>query len=88
MSFRRRFKSSDKNQSNNIHNICHFEENMDKLFQERNNFDASFATVLEFSQLVYFAQGIPESSDKWKSTTIQAIFQGALSMLLLLLHNT
>ena len=64
MSFRRRFKSSDKNQSNNIHNICHFEENMDKLFQKRNNFDTSFATVLEFLQLIYFAQGIPESSDK------------------------
>ena len=64
MSFRRRFKSSDKNQSNNNHNICHFEDNMDKLFQERKNLDASFATVLEFSQLVYFAQGIPEGSDK------------------------
>ena len=50
MRFRRRFKSSD--QSNNIHNICHFEEIMDKSFQERSNIDVFLAALLEFSQLV------------------------------------
>ena len=43
-----------KDQSNNIHDICHFEEIMDKLFQERSNIDASLLAVLEFSQLVCF----------------------------------
>ena len=42
----------NKDQSNNIHDICHFEEIMDKLFQERSNIDASMAALLEFSQLV------------------------------------
>ena len=44
----------NKDQSNNIHDICHFEEIMDKLFQERSNIDASMAALLEFSQLVCF----------------------------------
>ena len=41
-------------QSNNIHDIGYFEEIMDKLFQERNNIDASLEALLEFSQLVCF----------------------------------
>ena len=45
---------TNKDQSNNIYDICHFEEVMDKLFQERSNIDASLAALLEFSQLVCF----------------------------------
>ena len=37
---------ANKNQSNNIYDICHFEEVMDKLFQERRDIDASFVAVL------------------------------------------
>ena len=45
----------DKDQSSNIYDICHFEENMGKLFQEQRNIDASSAALLEFSKLVCFA---------------------------------
>ena len=43
-----------KDQSNNIHDICHFEEIKDKLFQEWSNIDASLVALLEFSQLICF----------------------------------
>ena len=45
---------TNKDQSINIHDICCFEEVMDKLFQEQSNIDASLAALLEFSQLVCF----------------------------------
>ena len=45
---------TNKDKSNNIHNISHFEKIMDKLFQEKSNIDASLATLLEFSHLVCF----------------------------------
>ena len=45
---------TNKDKSNNIHDICHFEENIDKLFQEKGNIDASLAALLEFLQLVCF----------------------------------
>ena len=45
---------TNKDQSFNIYDICHFEEIMDKLFQKRSNIDASVAALLEFSQLVCF----------------------------------
>ena len=45
---------TNKDQSNNIHNISHFEKIMDKLFQEKSNIDASLAALLEFSHLVCF----------------------------------
>ena len=38
-----------KDQSNNIHDICHFEEIMDRLFQEGSNIDASLVPLLENS---------------------------------------
>ena len=41
---------TNKDQSNNIHDICHFEENIDKLFQEKSNINASLAALLEFLQ--------------------------------------
>ena len=44
----------NKDQSINIDDICHFEEIMDKLVQERSNIGASVAALLEFSQLVCF----------------------------------
>ena len=65
-----------------------FEEILDKLFQERSNVDASLAALLELSQLVCFTYGILVSRGKSKSTKIQAIFQGALSISLFLLKNT
>ena len=43
---------TNKDQSNNIHDICHFEEIIDKLLQERSNIDDSLAALLEFSQIV------------------------------------
>ena len=43
-----------KGQWNNIHDIDHFEEIMDKLFREMSIFDASLEALLEFSQLVCF----------------------------------
>ena len=45
---------TNKDKSNNIHDICHFEENVDKLFQEKINIDASLAALLEFLKLVCF----------------------------------
>ena len=45
---------TNKDQSISIHDIFHFEEIMDKLFQEWSNIDASLASLLEFSQLVCF----------------------------------
>ena len=45
---------TNKDQSINIHYICHFEEIMNKLFQEQSNIGASLAALLEFSQLVCF----------------------------------
>ena len=78
---------ANKDQSNNIHDICHFEEIMDNLFQERSNIDAFLAALLEFSQFVCFTWGILVSSDKSKSTKIQTIFQGALSISMLLLQK-
>ena len=42
-----------KDQSINIH-ICHFEDIMDKLFQEQSNIGAFLVALLEFSQLVCF----------------------------------
>ena len=45
---------TNKDQLNNIHDICHFEEIMDKLFQEQGSIDVSLAALLEFSQLVCF----------------------------------
>ena len=41
---------TNKDKSNNIHDICHFEENIDKLFQEKSNINASLAALLEFLQ--------------------------------------
>ena len=44
---------TNKDQSINIHDICHFVEIIwAKLFQERSNIDASFAALQEFLQLV------------------------------------
>ena len=43
-----------KDQSNNIHDICHFEEIKDKLLQEWSNIDTSLVALLEFSQLICF----------------------------------
>ena len=82
---------TNKDQSNNIHDICHFEEIMDRLFQERTNIDVFLAILLEFSQLVcdVLSMEFSQVVTKSKSTSkIQAIFQGALSILLLLLQNT
>ena len=82
---------TNKDQSNNIHDICHFEEIMDRLFQERTNIDVFLAVLLEFSQLVcdVLSMEFSQVVTKSKSTSeIQAIFQGALSILLLLLQNT
>ena len=77
-----------KDESNNIH-ISYFEEIIDKVFQERSNIDASFTKLLGFLQLVCFTYGIFVSNDKSKSTkNIQAVFQGALSILSLLSPNT
>ena len=61
---------TNKDQSNNIHDIRYFEQIMDKLFQERSNIDVSLAAVLEFLQLVRvcFTNGILVSSNKPKST--------------------
>ena len=79
---------TNKDQSNNINNICYFEEIVDKLFQEKSNVDTSLAALLGFSQPVCFTDGILVSSDKSKSTNkIQIIFLVALSILLLLLQN-
>ena len=81
----------NKDQSNNIHDICHFEEIMDRLFQERTNIDVFLAVLIEFSQLVcdVLSMEFSQVVTKSKSTSkIQAIFQGALSISLLLLQNT
>ena len=43
---------TNKDQSNNIHDICHFEKIIDKLLQERSNIDDSLTALLEFSQIV------------------------------------
>ena len=40
---------TSKDQLNNIHDICHFEEIMNKLYQERSNIDVSLAALPEFS---------------------------------------
>ena len=45
---------TNKDQSNNVHDICHFEDIMDKLLQERSNIDVSLLALIEFSQLVCF----------------------------------
>ena len=45
---------TNKDKSNKIYDICHFEEITDKLFQVRSNIDASLAALLEFSQFVCF----------------------------------
>ena len=44
---------TNKDQSNNIHDICHFEKIIDKLLQERSNIDDSLTALLEFSQIVF-----------------------------------
>ena len=72
---------TNKDQSNNIHDICHFEEIRDRLFQERTNIDVFLAVLLEFSQLVcdVLSMEFSQVVTKSKSTSkIQAIFQGAL----------
>ena len=69
----------NKDQSNNIHDICHFEEIMDRLFQERTNIDVFLAVLLEFSQLVcdVLSMEFSQVVTKSKSTSkIQAIFSG------------
>ena len=58
---------ADKDQSNNINDICHFEVIIDKLFQETSNSDASFVALLEFPQLLCFTYGILVCSNKSKS---------------------
>ena len=57
---------TNKDQLNNIHDICHFEEILDKLFQERSNIDVSLVALPEFSQSVCFTYGILISSGKIK----------------------
>ena len=57
---------TNKDESNDVHNISDFEEIMDKLFQERSNIDASLVELLEFSQLGCFTYGIVVNSHKIK----------------------